>query len=362
MRILYLADVRMPTEKAHGLQIMKTCEALARLGHEVELVVPRRANDMKAIDPFVYYAVEKNFRITRLATFDPPIGEVRFSLQRVIFSLRVLMYVLMHKSDVIYSRDESVLNLISRMRSNVVWESHIGSWNLSARAVAARARRIIAISQGLADYYVAKGIAKHKVAVAPDGIDLAQFEQHESQSEARTRLGIPSDARVAMYIGRVDGWKGIDTLGQASGLMRGVTTVVIGGEAEQVATLKKQYPTIVWLGSRPYSELPSNQQAADVLVLPNTGTSEISARFTSPLKLFTYMASGKPIVASDLPSIREVLDERSAYLVAPDDPLALASQIQVALNEGDARALEAKRRVVAYSWDARARIIANACL
>ena len=54
MKILYLADIRLPTEKAHGAQIMKTCEALARAGHAVELVVPRRANAMRGADTFAY--------------------------------------------------------------------------------------------------------------------------------------------------------------------------------------------------------------------------------------------------------------------------------------------------------------------
>lgn len=102
-------------------------------------------------------------------------------------------------------------------------------------------------------------------------------------------------------------------------------------------------------------ELPANQAAADVLVLPNTGTDETSVRFTSPLKLFTYMASGRPIVASDLPSIREVLDEQSAYLVTPDDAQALARGITRALSDTGGRSARAFQLVQRYSWDERAR-------
>lgn len=360
MKILYLADVRMPTEKAHGVQIMKTCEALARAGNVVELVVPRRANDMKEVEPFAYYGVEKNFTLTKLATFDPPIGSIRFAIQRFFFAITSLFYALASDADVIYSRDEALLWPISYMKGNTVWESHTGAWGRIAQRVAWRAGRIIVISGGLKSFYESHGVPPEKIVVAHDGVDLEQFEHPESKEAARARLGIALNARVAMYIGRLDGWKGIDTLAKAADLMPAITTVVIGGEAAQIAAFTQSHPHIMWLGFHPYSELADNQQAADILVLPNTATNEIGARFTSPLKLFSYMASGRPMVVSDVPAIREVLDEHAAYFVAPDDPLALASAMQLAITQGNEVAMRAKEILRGYSWNARARVILGA--
>src|ERR1700683_1585425 len=116
----------------------------------------------------------------------------------------------------------------------------------------------------------------------------------------------------------------------------------------------------MFLVFRPYRELADNQAAADVLVLPNSGKYSISVRDTSPLKLFTYMASGKPIVASDLPSIREVLTDETATFFKADDPEDLARAINhVCGSNADAnvRALNARREVQRYTWDARARVI-----
>ena len=64
-KIIYVANIRLPTEKAHGVQIMKMCEALARAGAIVELVVPNRHTHIGG-DPFTYYEVEENFIITKL--------------------------------------------------------------------------------------------------------------------------------------------------------------------------------------------------------------------------------------------------------------------------------------------------------
>jgi len=95
---------------------------------------------------------------------------------------------------------------------------------------------------------------------------------------------------------------------------------------------------------------------ATILALPNR-SSAISERYTSPLKLFEYLALGRPIVASDLPSIREVLGPETAVLVPPDDPAAWASAFS-ALAADPARAASlaaASRRLApAYTWGQRA--------
>ena len=73
------------------------------------------------------------------------------------------------------------------------------------------------------------------------------------------------------------------------------------------------------------------------------------------MKLFEYMASGNPIVASDLPSIRQVLNENNSILVAPEDPVALAEGIKKAVNKDTSKlAAKAKEDVLAYSWTERA--------
>ena len=69
MKIAYIQNVRIPTERAHGIQIMKMCEALARLGHDVELIVPRRSNLLKE-NPFNYYGIRKTFKIRKLPCLD----------------------------------------------------------------------------------------------------------------------------------------------------------------------------------------------------------------------------------------------------------------------------------------------------
>ena len=106
MKILYIANIRLPTEKAHGIQIMKMCEAFAGLGHEIELVVPWRFNWIKT-EPFEYYGVKKNFKITKLPSLDTVwLGRIGFWVQSFTFAEVSVWYALFKKADIVYSRDE----------------------------------------------------------------------------------------------------------------------------------------------------------------------------------------------------------------------------------------------------------------
>ena len=114
---------------------------------------------------------------------------------------------------------------------------------------------------------------------------------------------------------------------------------------------------ILILGQKQYSEIPYYLKSADVLVLPNSGKSNISKEWTSPIKMFEYMASKKPIIASDLPSLREILNENNAVLVRSDDFKALVNGIKMALNNINFSAkisTQAFKDVKQYTWEKRA--------
>ncbi|KKR77731.1 MAG: group 1 glycosyl transferase [Parcubacteria group bacterium GW2011_GWE2_40_8] len=96
MKILYIANARLPTEKAHGIQIMKTCEAFADLGHSVSLIVPRRFNFIKD-DPFEYYRVKRNFKIIKLPTIDlVKFSKIGFWIESIVFAKMTFLYGIIH--------------------------------------------------------------------------------------------------------------------------------------------------------------------------------------------------------------------------------------------------------------------------
>ncbi|MFZ2500414.1 MAG: glycosyltransferase family 4 protein [Minisyncoccia bacterium] len=357
LKIDYIANIRLPTEKAHGVQILKMCEAFTQAGTDVRLIVSNRKSNITE-DPLRYYGIVTPFPLVRAWSLDAVSwGVWGFRLQSFTFALGVLRNL--RRGAFLYGRDEMVLCAISFFcRNRIVWESHTGSWNFFARMLVRRVKTIVVISQGLKDFYIQHGVDQNKIVVAHDGVDLDSFVHTESRTEARTRLGLSQDKKIAMYIGRLDGWKGVETLLQASVLLpQDIQVVVIGGETRQIERLRSMYPQVLFLGYHPYTQIADNEAAADVLVLPNTALDVTSVRFTSPLKLFTYMASGKPIVASDLPSLREVVTDDTAFFVEADNPQSLMRGIIEALQslaEASRRAQGARREVEQYTWKARA--------
>jgi len=362
MKIRYISNARIPTEKAHGVQIMSMCEAFAEIGHDVELVVPSK-RDFLSTEPFAYYGIMRNFTIRTISI--PDIGSRSERLPRLLLALDVFSFVVRlmfsnvaQKGDTLYLRDFQLLFAFSPRKNPLIIEvHHIYGWRKVFVRALKRATRIVAITQALKDDLVALGLSADRIVVAPDAVNISLFANVESREIARRRLGLGVEKKIAFYIGRIDKWKGTDVLFEAATHMKEVQVVVIGNGPEDIAVLQARHPAVVFLGFRPYREIANNQAAANVLVLPNSGKEEISARFTSPLKLFSYMAAKKPIVVADLPSMREILSGNEAYFFRADDARDLARAIEQALSdpEGGARAARAYEKVLQYSWTARAR-------
>ncbi len=358
MRIVYLTSARIPDDWAHVVQILKMCEALAEEGHEVTLLAPRRART-RAEDPFAYAGVKPVFSIRKLPCIDLFPGTQKpffYWLRTLSFLFSARVFLFFSKYEIIYTRE---------LRAGVPLTKTVFELHTVTPVVAALIPRLkkalgtVVITEGIRTELIRLGLPAKQIVVAPDAVQLTDFGNPESKESARARLGISGNAKVALYIGLLDAWKGTDTLYATAKLLAPeIQTVVIGEGAEPLDKLRTRHPAVLFLGFRPYRELADNQAAADVLVLPNSGKSDISAKYTSPLKLFTYMTSGIPIVASDLPSIREVLSEENAFLVSPDNALALAEGIRYTLTHDDesmSRALRARQDVEGYTWSARAK-------
>lgn len=340
----------MPTEKAHGAQIMKTCEALADSGASVMLAVPHRKTPISE-DAYTYYGVREVFETIRVGILDlVSWGPVGFMVSALWFSERVKLLKQFWEVDIIYSRDAFVLLQYVLLGRKSVYEAHTKPTWVSI-FVARRAYRVVVISEGLRDAYKAVGITEEKICVAHDGIDLVPFEESFDQKKVRTKYGVP-EGKVALYVGRIDRGKGAEVLAAAS--MHTNCNVVFVGEGPLKEQLAQKYPHVLFLEQTPYRDLPEVLSMGDVLVLPNVGDEVNASTYTSPLKAFAYLAAGKPIVASDVPALRAVLPEGTTF-ITPDDAGALARGIDA---HGEA---PGEGTVEKYTWHARAKHIID-CL
>lgn len=369
MKIVYFANIRLPTEKAHGIQIMKTGEALAQQGVPVELVLPKRHNEIKG-DPFDFYGIEKDqFKITRLWSLDIIWWSLPKFWKRVAFwkqSATFAWSVWRHgrgRQSVLYTRDLILALVLSKEKLfyEVHWLPEKIRWH-HQRAYK-RVKGLVVISNGIKNDLLKLGIPEKKICVARDAVDLKQFQIKISREAARKRLSLPPEQKIAVYTGHLYDWKGADVLARAAKLLSEDTHVyLVGGTDEDIKRFKKSFQAsnLHIVGWRKHEEIPLWLAAADVLVLPNSAKKRIGAKDTSPLKIFEYMAAGRPIVAADLPAIREVLDNDTAELVAPDDPARLALGIKAALERKELsrkRVQAAQEKVRECTWENRVRHI-----
>jgi glycosyltransferase involved in cell wall biosynthesis len=210
----------------------------------------------------------------------------------------------------------------------------------------------------------AYGIPESRMIHLPNAVDVERFNRRETKEEARTKLGLAKDRKLAVYTGSLFTWKGIHTLARAAKFLPGDWEVIFAGgnnheRAEFRAFLDRERLTNVTLLPLPYEDrerAPLFMRAADVVVLPNTAHNLASKYETSPVKLFEYMASGTPIIASDLPSIRNIADEGMVWFFKADNPQSLAEAVmRISYDPAAAekKAEVAEQAVQAYAWERR---------
>ena len=365
--LLYIANMRLPSEKAHAVHVMEMCAALAATGElDVTLLVPTRATDIVAPDLFSYYGVPPTFRVERCASFDaftlPLPRRLAFAVHSLTFARSVRARIAAAPPDaLILSRDLLSASLLARTgRRCLAFEVHDLPGPVSRRLLGRIPKLIVTNAAKRAFLTDALGIPADRVLLAPNGVDLARFVPSSA----------PGGKAIVLYAGSLLAWKGVETLARAAAkLPPEVHVRIVGGSGQDLERfrdfLRREGSAggVEILPHRPHAEMPALLAEATVLVLPTSGAYAIGRTETSPIKAFEYLAADRPIVASDLPSTREILNEDTAILFAPDDAADCARAIREALAltpERRSRMAAARTASLAdRTWTARAARVAR---
>jgi glycosyltransferase involved in cell wall biosynthesis len=391
-RLVYVANSRMPTEKAHGWQIAKMCEAFAACGANVELWTPkRRQQDERAarLDLFEYYGVARTFNHRIVPNLDviameprlpAAIAERLIQMQSFVWGGLAAMMTSRHRPDLLYTRDMGAAAGASLVGVPSVYEVHelpgrSGSRLLGRMSARREPRLLVTLTPYVGDVHVHLGFDERRVIVEGDAVDLTQYQDLPNREDARSKLGLPTTRRLVGFVGRFDVFgkeKGIPELIDAFARIGDANTrvVCVGGPMDRVpqylekaVELGVSREQLLFIDKVPSQEVPLWLRALDVGIIPYPDQPHI-ALAASPLKLFEYAAAGLPIVATDLPSTRLVLkNEESALLVPPGDAAALGSAITRVLSDPELAlrlASAARDRVAERTWTNRAERILRA--
>lgn len=377
-RLFLVANARMPSQRAQSLQVAQVAGAFERAGARTTLLHARRTHTPAlpaGQDLFDYYGVPPGPRpsVESLACVDfidrvpRALQFLPARVQELSFGRRAAARIRREPPGaLVLSREVETARALVRSshRGRVFLELHRlpGGDRRRAwlRTVIERGAGLIAISGGVRDDLVAFGAAPGDVVVEHDGFESARFEQRPGRAAARRVLGLDEERPLVVYTGGLLAWKGVDLLVEAARELGEVQVVIAGGMDADVERLRARCGDLANVrldGFQPPERVATYLAAADLLVVPNRSSPEISARYTSPLKVFEAMAVGLPMVVSDLPSLRDVLGEDEARFVAPDDAQALARGIAELLADSAGREAMAERlreRAPKHTWDARA--------
>ena len=372
MKIVCISASSVPSNTANSIQVMKACQALVQLGHTVHLLVPRHANppqpnqDLKA-----YYGLATDFPIEWLPA--------NLRLHRYDLGWRAIRRARALQADVIYTWLPQA-GLFGLLRGfPLVFELHgppegrFGPALFRLLLHLPGQKRLLPITQALAQLLAERGMQfdqparQNSLVVSPNGIDLERYAGLPDPATARYRLGL-KEAPTVGYTGHLYAGRGVGLLVELARRLPQVQFLWVGGREADVESWQRKLQAegltnVLLTGFVENSQLPIYQAAADVLLMPYeraiAGSSGgNSAAYASPMKMFEYMACRRPILSSDLPVIREVLNESNAVLLPPEDAGAWTEGLSRLLADVDLRnklAAQAWQDVQPYTWIERAR-------
>jgi glycosyltransferase involved in cell wall biosynthesis len=365
MKIAAIAGSTIPSDTANSLQVMKACQALVQIGHEVTLFVPGLKNT--SVDLRKHYGLETDFPIEWLS-----------SSSRRIFTWDSVRRARALGADMIYSwfPQSAVFGLLRGMP--VIFEIHIQPtgrfgpiWHRAFASLRGR-RRLISITRALVEL-LERDFNMHlpvqEVVIAPNGVDLERFASLPDPVTARRQTGL-REVPTVMCTGHLYGGRGAELFLDLAASLPQAQFIWVGGRPEDIENWKKRVKSgnVVFTGFIPNRDLPHYQAAGDILLMPysrsimgSSGTAD-SAAVASPMKMFEYMAAGRAIVSADLPVIREVLNESNAVFCKPDDTGDWRLVIESLLEDEAHRTKlgdRARQDVQGYTWVARAQRIMN---
>jgi glycosyltransferase involved in cell wall biosynthesis len=371
MRLIYpLLWSRLGREACQE-QSVNTAAALARLGVEVTLLMPRGPRDpeLSADEIRAWFDVEGDFGVVQRPS--RRIGET--IVPSALWLGQLCRDPQVRRADLVYSRIPLMLGagtLLPVPFATDHYKPWPDQWPLLRPFIKRTARHPLSLGFVLhsgfaADSFRRLGIEAGKILVAHNGADPRRMQPCLGKEEARARVGLPGGRPIALYAGRINAEKGLDQLLALADRRPETLFVMVGSEGEgpveRAAAARANLCVLPWQAP---ADLLAFLYAADILLIPpSSAPLERFGNCVLPMKIFSYLAAGRPILAPRAPDTAELLEDgANALLVEPDKVDAAAAALDRLLAEPALAArLGANAATLARSltWDARAGKIAR---
>jgi glycosyltransferase involved in cell wall biosynthesis len=339
MKIVYISNSIIPSRTANSIHVMKMCQAFADNGHDVFLLAPNRYKEYEqnVNDIFNFYGVKRNFEIKK-------IFYKYGNNSNLFYSFAIYFYLLRNNNfDLIYGRFLEGCYISRFFKKEIIFESHMPIFHNKYFKKIIKSKylkKIVTISNALKNIYLENtSLNEEKIQVAHDAADAVK------NFDTKAKLfGNNSNLKVG-YVGNLYKGKGIEIIATiADKVDKDIEFHIIGGTEEDITLWNKiiNKNNVFFYGFVPQNKVSNYINSLDICLLPNQkiilpyGTNNNKkniSKFTSPLKLFEYMAHKKAIIASDLKVLREILNETNSILVDPENTSEWINAINILRNE-----------------------------
>jgi glycosyltransferase involved in cell wall biosynthesis len=380
--------MRLDLGAANAIQTYSTVRELQKLLPGVRLIVPRWLREPSAFEELGALHLPRP-AANKLSKFLPWAGWSY--IERTVYAFMLLALLMFwrltgRRYRALYVRDAVCAAWLALLRplhgSTVIYEVHdlesahpskASRWPRTFwrrilpwldRAALTRNDRLVSLTEAFREWVTCKGLRETgEVAVIPDAYDPSVYFPADRDG-TRAELGLPQGVPIVGYTGLTFAYRGLDLLVRAFAQVRqrhpDALLVLVGGRPHEITELKELASlcglpdgSVLFPGQVAQPMAARYLNASDVLVIPET----VTTMTASPLKLFEYMAVGKPIVCKEMPALREILDDDSAVFFEPGDVAVLARAITGVLDGPEAASRlgeRALRRSAEYTYRARA--------
>jgi glycosyltransferase involved in cell wall biosynthesis len=374
------SDIRFPSPRANGIQVVKTAHALAARGREVRLVV-RHSDPRPTEEVLPEFGVEPHpkLHVDRLIVGHAPnssfIPRLRYLTQSLLMARRAS-----RQGAAILTRDLQLADLLLRVgcptlsyeahaveavmydERNQLYGHEAAPSPAKRRRIENRERRVwlgargfMATTRGILSTFERLHGARPRTAVVPNGCDVPKEREFTPPSE---------DNRI-VYAGQLYPWKGVDVLVQAFARLSRGELVIVGGlqgegdfdRVQKLASSLNLGARVQFLGSLAQRDVGKELARATVVAAPFL-KSAMTSEHTSPIKAFEAMAAGRPLLISDTEASREIVEDgRTGIVVPPGSVEAWAAALERVLSDRSLQmtlARAAFEKATQYSWGRRA--------
>jgi glycosyltransferase involved in cell wall biosynthesis len=355
-RVAYISRTRLRLIRASVIQTLRTAAAMQKIGLDIRLYMPKSSSRISTQTLVMERGISEPLNITLTPLLSSQLKRWGFIGYRPFVARH---HRTLTEANALYTRASAISLALAKAGLRHSFEVHdfhqLVRTNELRPIIKAHqhgtVQWMVSTCQAIADSLADAGADPRRLCVAPNGADLDDFSVVPPLNPAHL------DHPRIVYAGRVSGSRGLQIFKTIA--ERGIADVSLVGEQEHAIQPTRGlnvFPAV------PHREIPEWYKKTDIVLLPyQWGLGHIES--ISPVKLFEAMASGRPVIASDVPSIREIIEHgKTALLVDPDDINAWVQAVELLKRDRDlAVRLGAAARALApkYSWHSRAEHIAR---